>query len=353
MREKNKKPNLKRDFDYKPPVSLIISAYNEAGVIANKLKNVQEMDYPSDKVQVIVVDSASTDGTLEICKDFIVKNNLKFPVTLLSEERRMGKSHALNYALKYATGEITATSDADSFWDKCALMNAVSYFSDPSIGAVTGREELSNSQKNIHTKSEALYRGFYYTLRNGESQIHSTLLFQGELSLYRREAFSGFEDKPGYSDDIGTIINIISRGYRCIFAPDATFTDTAAFSLNGRLKLKSRRAEHLISGMVSSLKLKMQSHLPISWVVVLFNFYLHIISPFIFFGALIATGIMYFVFFQSLWFLGFSLFLLLFKKPRIFITSYFTSNLALILGLIPIITKKRKTTWQKIDEMRQ
>ena len=97
------------------------------------------------------------------------------------------------------------------------------------------------------------------------------------MSLYRRSVLERFEDRPGYSDDIGTVVNIISSGYRCIFIPEAVFNDTAAFSLRGRLALKSRRAEHLISGVLQSVRLKLQKKLPLSSSIVFFNFYLHIL----------------------------------------------------------------------------
>lgn len=352
MLKKIQKHNMSTNYDYQPDVSLIVPTYNEAAVIEKKLENIQELDYPENKLRVILVDSASEDGTLEVCKAFLAKTNLRFPITLLSEKERLGKSHALNYALKHADGEIIATSDADSFWEKNTLKKAVSYFADSSVGAVTGKEELTNLQKSVHTMSEGLYRKFYYTLRLGESIIHSTLIFQGELTLYRRSAFGEFEDKPGYSDDIGTIINIASSGYRCIFVPEAVFYDTAAYSLNGRLRVKSRRAEHLISGIVKSMRLKIQARLPIMWRIVLFNFYLHIISPILLVAVLIATTITYFLAFNSLWFLGFFSIVLLIKKPRVFAVSYITSNLALILGLVPFITGKRSSVWKRVDEMR-
>jgi biofilm PGA synthesis N-glycosyltransferase PgaC len=352
MLNKVKRHHISNHLDYQPTVSLIVPTYKEASVIAKKLENIQELDYPPNKLQVILIDSASEDGTIDVCRDYLAKNNFRFPITLFSEKEREGKSHALNTALKHANGEIIATSDADSFWEKCALKNAVSYFADSTVGAVTGKEEVANIQKSVHTMSEGLYRKFYYTLRLGESIIHSTLIFQGELTLYRRDAFTEFEDKPGYSDDIGTIINIASTGYRCIFVPDAVFYDNAAYSLDGRLKVKSRRAEHLITGILRSIRLKMKARLPVMWRILLFNFYLHVISPILLITTLFLTAITYFVAFNSIWFLGFFLILLLIKKPRVFAISYLTSNIALILGLVPIITGKRQSTWQKVDEMR-
>jgi len=169
MIKKGKKPwNIAINTDYLPRVSLIVATYNEAAVICEKLKNIQKMDYPKDKLKVIIVDSNSTDGTLNVCKDFLTKNNFRYPITLISEQGRFGKSHALNTALKYADGEIVATSDADAFWEPNALRKAVSFLADPKVGAVTGKEEIINLQKSIHTMAEGLYRKFYYVMRLGE-----------------------------------------------------------------------------------------------------------------------------------------------------------------------------------------
>ena len=353
MNKAKKSWNLILNNNYKPIVTLIITTYNEAIVIKSKLKDIQKIDYPDNKLHVILIDSASTDGTLDVCKDFLKKDNLRFPIELLSEKERLGKSHALNTALEHAKGEIIATSDADSFWEPTAIRKAISFFADPSIGAITGREELINLKKNIHTLSEGVYRKFYYILRLGESKVHSTILFQGELSLYRREAFENFEDRPGYSDDTGTVINLISKGYRCLFIPDAVFHDTTAFSLRGRLTLKSRRAQHVIAGVMQSLGLKIRGKFPIPSVIVLFNFYMHVISPLLLLSIAIVGSIIMVLKIQTFWYLiPLVVLFLIFNKSRFFIISYLTGNIALFIGLMRYFTGQKEVTWRKIEEMR-
>ncbi len=344
---------LTRHEEYRPKVSLVVATYNEQAVIRRKLENIQTLDYPEDKLQVLVVDSNSTDGTLDECRAYLNDEQFRFPIQLISEKERLGKSHALNTALDHAEGEIIATSDADSFWDKDALIKAVPFFGDPSVGAVTGREKLLNLQKSVHTMSEGIYRNFYYTLRLGESKIHSTLIFQGELSLYRRSAFDMFEDRPGYSDDTGTVISMVSDGYRCIFVPDATFHDTAAYSLSGKLMLKSRRAQHLIAGIIQSVRFKLSGKLRLPWSIVFFNFYLHVLSPLIALSALFVAVAVLAFYFQTLWFVPLVfLAALLFKKIRLFAVSYLTSNIALMIGLAQHLSKRRSMSWRKIEEMR-
>ena len=315
--------DLERDMAYRPKVTLIIPTYNEVAVIRSKLERVQKLDYPDSKLQVLVVDSNSVDGTKKVVREFLAETKLRFPVKLISEKERLGKSHALNMALEFSDGEIIATSDADSFWDEKALINAVSYFADPSVGAITGQEKITNLEKSIHTKSEDTYLRFYRDLRLGESKIDSTIIFNGGLAMYRRKAIEKFEDKPGYSDDVGTALRIVLRGYRCLYVPDAIFNDTAAHSLRGRIMLKSRRAQHLIAGILQSIRFKSTSSFRIPWSILLFYFYMHILLPFISLSTLVAALALVVVYFQFLWFIPIPFFFaLLLEKPRLFVVSY-------------------------------
>lgn len=344
---------LKIDNEYTPNVTLIIPTYNEATIIESKIENTNIINYPKNRLQIILIDSASTDDTFKLCNNYIKKNEMRYPIKLMHEQKRQGKSHALNTALEIATGEIIATSDADSYWEPSTLRNAVKYFSDPSIGAVTGKEQIKNLEDSIHTESEGLYRKFYYTLRLGESKIHSTLIFQGELSLYRRNAFHQIEDKPGYSDDTGTVINIISNGYRCIFTPEARFHDTAARSLQGKIALKSRRAQHLIAGLIHSASLKLKGKLPIPLSIVLFNLFMHIISPILLSITSIVGLLTVIAYIEYMWelLLGMILFFSI-KTLRLMTMSYMSSNISLLIGFIRHITGKREKSWPKIEEMR-
>lgn len=338
--------------EYTPYVTLIIPTYNESSVIESKIQNTNTINYPENRLQIILIDSASTDNTYQICKNYINNNKMRFSIKLIHEQDRQGKSHALNTALKYAKGEIIATSDADSYWEPSTLRNAIKFFSDPSIGAVTGREEIRNLEESIHTESEGLYRKFYYILRLGESKIHSTLIFQGE-SLYRRSAFHLFEDKPGHSDDTGTVINIISNGYRCIFTPEAIFHDTAARSLQGKISLKSRRAQHLIAGFLHAASLKITGKLPIPLSIVLFNLFMHILSPILLSIGIIVGMVTMITYFEYMWiFLLIMLTFLSIRTLRLMTISYLSSNISLLIGFFRHIFGKRERSWQKIEEMR-
>src|SRR5260370_8178089 len=127
---------LKMSVEWKLSVSIIVPTYNEGPVIEKKLRNLAEIDYPTEKIEIIVVDSASSDGTADQARK--VLQELSFRGTVLEETERKGKASGLNTALKYVPGDIVCIIDADGIWHTESLRNAVKYLSDPSVGSVSG-----------------------------------------------------------------------------------------------------------------------------------------------------------------------------------------------------------------------
>ena len=124
-----KKPwNIKRDPSYKPKVTVIIPTYNEATFIESKLNDIARQTYPRGLLEVIIVDSGSSDGTLEAVKRW-VKNHDGFKPAIIEEDVRRGKAYALNNALRYASGDIIVVTDADSTWlSHKTLEDTISWF---------------------------------------------------------------------------------------------------------------------------------------------------------------------------------------------------------------------------------
>jgi len=353
MSKASRRPwSLNISEDYEPFVTIIVPAYKEAKVIGKKIENIAKMDYPKHKLQVIIVGDLET---LEAAKQKLsILEGVK--VLLLEEKERLGKSGALNYALKFAEGELIATSDADAMWEKDALRNAVKYFSDLRVAAITGHEIIANASKNIHTYSEELYRKMYYLLRLGESKIWSTLIFQGELALYRGSYLKYFEHKPGYSDDTGTIIRLVREGYRCIYIPEAKFSDSAPPSFKDKIKLKSRRGQHLINALTDALKYKLRGELPLPAYIVLANYYMHVLSTLIQLAILcllVVSLIRNAAFVTSALLIAVLAILAQKKNIRAIIELYITSTLALTIALMKNIVGKRSIAWEKIESMRE
>jgi cellulose synthase/poly-beta-1,6-N-acetylglucosamine synthase-like glycosyltransferase len=349
----SRKPwNLKISNNYEPFVSIIVPAYKEAKIIGRKIENIANLYYPKHKLQVIIIGDSETVDAAK--KSVHMLEDIK--VLLLEEKERLGKANALNYALKFAEGEIIATSDADAMWSPDALKNAVEYFSDPIVAAVTGHEIISNASKNIHTYSEQLYRKTYYVMRLGESKIWSTMIFQGELALYRRSYLKYFESKPGYSDDTGTVIRLIKEGYRCIYIPEAKFADVAPPNIKDKIKLKSRRGQHLVNVLTEALKYKIKGMLPLPVCIVVANFYMHVLAPIIQLTTpilLAVSLIRSMALVTSILLVAILATSMLNKNIRALAELYITSSLALTIALIRNIMGMRSTLWERIESMRE
>ena len=339
--------DIKINKNYEPEVSIIVPTYNESKVIVKKIINLSNINYPSNKLEILIVDSASNDNTVEIAKDYIKNFDFPFKVKFLIEKERRGKAKALNYALEHAEYDIIATSDADSYWEPLALKMALSYLYDQTVGAVTGREKFLNKNQNILTLGEELYRQIYYKMRIGESKLHSTQIFQGELSIYKRSLFNKFNDEKG-SDDCGTVVNIISKGYRTILSPESIFYDFAPTKLKDRFILKKRRALHVIHALLIAIKLKIKNLFPQPSRILYTNFFIHIINPFLI--VPLFFFIMYFIYIKPI--LIALILLLLIKRFRTMFVAYFSSNLALIMAVISYMRGEELIKWEKIQGMR-
>ena len=174
-------------------------------------------------------------------------------------------------------------------------------------------------------------------------------MFQGEFSIYKRWVFKKFNDERG-SDDSGTVRNVISSGYRTIFVPEAVFFDLAPYTWKGRISLKKRRALHLIYAFTEAVKLKIRNKFPQPSLILYTNFFIHVINPFLVFPLFFVM--MYLVYEFPLLIL-FTVPFFFFKKFRILLISYVTSNLSLILAVLGYIKGDEQIVWKKIEEMRR
>jgi len=175
---------VRRDPAHTPTVTVAIPTYNKAGHIEEKLDDVYRQDYPRDKLEIIVVDSASTDGTAEKARRWAAARQ-DIDVKVIEEPERRGKAAALNKALAEARGEIFVITDADCRWpQRDALRRAASWLADPTVSAVTC---LKTPAANGPAGVEAAYREHYNVLRLAESKKWATPVFHGELAAYRTE----------------------------------------------------------------------------------------------------------------------------------------------------------------------
>jgi len=239
------------DPGFQPRVTIIVPTFNEAGLIKGKLDNIYSQEYPRDRVEIIVVDSASTDGTLDKVREWAGEHRDVSLITIGGPVRR-GKAYALNTALKHASGEVIVVTDADSLWASSrTLSEAVKWFSDSSVGAVSCiKEPTAPGVAGV----EEGYRGYYNVLRVAESKAWSTPVFHGELAAFRRsllEKVEGFPTDIG-SDDSYTATRIALLGFRSIMPEDVVCVE--AVPGRGYHSWRVRRAQHLIQHFAKTLR---------------------------------------------------------------------------------------------------
>ena len=337
--------NLSLDKNYEPRVTVTVATYNEAHVIVNKVQNLEKLNYPKDKLEVIIVDSASTDGTVDVIKKHIECNELPFRVLILEQPHRSGKAKALNYALKYASGDLVATSDADCLWAADSLRNAIRYLSDPSVAAICGQEVLINPDRSSATRTESQHRKMFNYIRIGESKIHSTIVFEGALAFYKRNLLKRF-DEP--CDDSGSALNLVQMGYRTILVPDVFFLNPFSSAWNQKIAKKTRRAQHLIEIWYRCLKLDLKRKLKLHPWISRTNGFLHIVNPFLFL-VFMFTLILILVKYPVV-ILVIPLILLI-PKARDSTILYVTNYVFLLYAIFMQAFGKKQVIWKKQDKV--
>ena len=226
-----------------PHVTFIISAYNEEAVIDAKLCNTMEIDYPADKFEVIVISDACDDRTDEIVKEWAEKDAR---VRLVRQNERRGKTAGLNKGVAAASGDFIVFSDANAMYKRDAVRELVKYFATPEVGYVMGAA-LYNAIDNTagdtsaeSAESEGLYWQFELMLKKLESEFYSVVGGDGAIYAIRRELFFELRD-----DDINDFVNplqIVAKGYRGIFNPQAICYEDTAEDFGKEFKRKRRIA---------------------------------------------------------------------------------------------------------------
>jgi len=210
-----------------PDVSLIVAAYRERGVIAAKVANALALDYPRDRLEVIVVcdggDAATVEGARAAGADLV----LELP--------RAGKTAAQDAAVRRARGEVLAFSDANALWAPGALRELVAPFADPGVGYVCGSLELEDGGGS---NQEGLYWRYETALRALESRLASVTAGNGAIYAVRRDAY--VELDPASSHDLAFPFTMVKRGLRAVFAPGARATEKPVPTVEGEFARKRR-----------------------------------------------------------------------------------------------------------------
>jgi cellulose synthase/poly-beta-1,6-N-acetylglucosamine synthase-like glycosyltransferase len=224
---------------YAPSVTIIVPTYNEASLIRRRLADIAAYEYDLDKVEVIVVDSGSSDGTSDVVET-VHREGLLPRLVLIREERRRGKAAAINLALRQASGEIMVITDAPTLFHPQALGRLASDFADPSVGAVTGDFRIPD-QSTLSQREEGLFWTLRNRLRRLEANLDSTPFLSGEMCCFRRRLVD-WVDEDSMADDMNIALQVRQAGYRVIVDPVASFSEPRSASFRELDASKTRRA---------------------------------------------------------------------------------------------------------------
>jgi len=340
--------NFKIDKAYTPPVTMIIPTHNEENTIRYKLANLSKVNYPREKMQIILVDDASTDNTVKVVSEFLnVRPELN--IKLLNETERRGKSEALNFALKYAKFDIVIVSDADSFWSPNILNKALPYLSNNSVGAVIGRERVLDSKQCLSNETEKTHFNLMYDIIGvGESKIHSTIFFHGAFAAYKRDFMNGFNIE---NDDSGTALDVVQSGARALLIPEATCFAVDPVTWKSKINVKIRRASQLMKLWARCFKLLLKRELFLPKKIAVPEIFLYLISPIVFLLLLVTTPflILEHMPFSAVLLLIF-LPMLLIPKSRLLLINTVLNYFILLCAFLAFATKRKFVFWAPVEE---
>ena len=214
-----------------PDVSLIIAAHDEEAVIARRVANALALEYPRDRLEVIVASDGSSDRTVELARAAGADLVLDLP--------RAGKVPAQNGAAERARGELLAFSDANAMWEPDALARLAAPFADERVGYVCGTARFTAQRAERGTANEeGAYWGFELRLREAESRLAGVTGGNGAIYAVRRGAYLPLG--PAASHDLSFPFMLTKRGWRCLYAADAVAEEPMVASTEGEFARKRR-----------------------------------------------------------------------------------------------------------------
>jgi cellulose synthase/poly-beta-1,6-N-acetylglucosamine synthase-like glycosyltransferase len=262
-----------------PSVSLVIPAYDEGEVIAAKVANALSLDYPRERLELIVASDGSADATAERARAAGADLVLELPPG--------GKVSALNAAAERASGELLAFSDANSTWAPDALARLAEPFADPSVGYVCGQVRFTDADGD---NLEGAYWRYEMAVREMESALGGVTAGNGAIYAVRRDAYIPLA--PSGSHDLSFPFRLAKRGLRSLYAPWARAEEKMVPTLEGELSRKRRMMAGLWDIVVGEGMLDPRGYSPLYAFELASHRLLRYLSPLLHAVALLANAVL-------------------------------------------------------------
>ena len=218
-----------------PSVAVIVAAYNEEAVIERRLDNLLALDYPGDRLEIVVASDASSDRTNELVEAVAAHE----PRVRLLDCPRGGKVAAQDRAVRETTSEVVAFSDANATWAPDALRHLVASLADPDVAYVCGRLRLEDA---AGSNREGLYWRYELWLREQESRLGS--ITGGNGSIYALNRADYVEVDPRWGHDLAFPYRMVQAGRRAVYEPAALAFERPTPTNEAEFARKVRMFEH-------------------------------------------------------------------------------------------------------------
>lgn len=336
-----------------PSVTLLIAAYNEEEMIRQKIENSLGLDYPPDRLQILVAADGSQDRTAEIVAAYADRG-----VGLNYEPARRGKMAAINRAMPLVRGEIVLFSDANNLYEPGTLRTLMSHFADPQVGGASGAKLIANGDGALG-ESEGLYWRYESFIKQQETAVDSCVGVAGELFALRRHLF---EPPPEniINDDFYMAMRLLQRGYRVVYVPEARSLERVSPSAQDEMARRTRIVAGRYQALWHSARLLPWSRPWLVWQIVSHKF-LRPLVPLAMIAAFLANLVMLrrpsrparLAWLLQLLFYATAVLSSLVRLPGkagklLYLPAYLVhGNLAALIGLYRFLRGKQSTRWQR------
>jgi Glycosyl transferase family 2 len=265
--------------DDAPRVSLIVAAHREAGVIEGKVANARALDWPAERLELIVACDGSPDDTAARARAAGADAVLELPWG--------GKVRAQDAAVERATGELLAFSDANALWEPDALHALAAPFADPKVGYACGQVRFVGDDGG---NQEGLYWRYEMAIRARESQLASVTAGNGAIYAVRPEAYLNVDPVMGH--DLSFPFNMVKRGWRAVYAPGARATEKMVPTVEGEFARKRRMMSHAWPIVLRGGLLSPRGYPPLYALMIASHRVLRYGAPFLHLLTLIANALL-------------------------------------------------------------
>ncbi|HET9530746.1 MAG TPA: glycosyltransferase family 2 protein, partial [Blastocatellia bacterium] len=228
--------------DIEPAVSVIIAAFNEERDIVQKIENTLALDYPREKLEIIIASDCSTDGTDELVRRYQDRG-----VILHKQPARLGKTVAQNCAVRISTGEVLVFSDATTMYEPDAIRKIVRSFADPEVGCVAGQLSYVDRSRTAVGRGCRSYWGYEKFIKQSESRMGSLIGVSGCLYAVRRSSYAKLAGDMSSDFVIATEIHLL--GLRTVYEAEAIATEDTNKRGRDEFRMRVRVIEQTMTAL--------------------------------------------------------------------------------------------------------